>query len=158
MKTYFLAFGSGNPTSNTGLAPTFTVFKTAGGSLVSGAPGITELPTSTGLYYFTYGPTSPIVFLIDGGSALSTSIRYIPGALDPIQSVDEKVGTSADSFGSTSVDPTTIFGYVKRGQEFNEGNSTFTKSTGVWDILSRGSSTMLIEKTLTDTTGTVTKA
>lgn len=156
MKNYYFSFGPGNPASSTGLSPTLTIFAANGvTSLV--APGITETPAGSGLYHFTYGPTQSILFLVDGGATLSTNDRYVRGALDPFQIVDEQVGTPADSFGSTNVDPTTLFGQAKRNQEFNEGNSTFDKQTGLWDILSRGSSTLLAEKTLTNSLNSATK-
>lgn len=155
-KDYWMAFGSGNPADNTGLTPTMTIFQTSGGTAIA-APAITEPGSGTGLYKFSYGPTASIIFVCDGGAGLDSGDRYIIGALDPIQAVDEKVGSSSDSFGSTSVDPTTIFGYVKRNLEFNEGDASFNKSTGVWDISSRGSSTLLREKTLTNNTTAATK-
>lgn len=170
-KNYLIAFGQGNPTANTGLTPTFLVFKVLPSGGATTPPGITEVPSATGLYYFTYEPVTSIAFVIDGGSTLGNLIRYIPGTLDPIQAVDEQLGSiggstgllgliggSASSFGSTSADPTTVFGYLKRMQEFNEGNSTFNKSTNLWDIYSRGSSTLLIEKALVDSPTTVTKS
>lgn len=157
-KNFIVQFGVGNPTLMTGLSPTFVQFRTVPGGVTSAPPGITEVPNATGLYYFTYGPTTSIAFLIDAGAAVTNNTqRYLSGALDPIQSVDEKIGISSDSIGSTAVDPTTIFGYVKRLQEFNEGNSTFNKTTGAWDIYSRGN-TQLIEKTLSDAAGVVTKS
>lgn len=155
-KSYYLVFGTGNPSAYTGLTPTFTIFSANGITAVA-APGITETPTGTGFYRFIYGPTISTLFLADGGAALSSSDRYIKSALDPIQSVDEKVGTTADSFGSTSLDPSTILGYLKRNLEFQEGDSVFTKSTAIWDIYSRGSSTLLREKDLTNTTTSATK-
>lgn len=150
-KKYYLKFGSGDPASYTGLSPTFSIFAING---VSGivAPGITESPVGSGLYGFIYGPTQSIIFKADGGVALSTGDRYIVGALDPIQAVDESIGTRSDSFGSTSADPTTVYGYMRRSQEFQEGNALFTKATGVWDIYSRGSSTLLVSKTLSNDT------
>lgn len=196
-KQYLVLFGSGNPASNTGLSPTFTVFKTVPGGTNATPPGITEIPSATGQYYFTYGATNAIAFVIDGGSGLASSIRYVPGLLDPVDAIDEqltaygntalqgmsnlgttmltsfaglgntmfygfsgidaKLGATNASFGSTNTDPTSIFGFVKRLQEFNEGNSTFNKATGVWDVYSRGSSTLLTEKTLADSSGTVSK-
>jgi len=155
-KTYYLKFGSGDPRTNTGLTPTFVIFSSFGVTALQ-APGVTETPASSGLYQFTYGPTGPIVFLADGGSALSAGDRYISATLDPIQAVDEKVGYNTDSFGSTGVDPTTIMGFVKRNLEFNEGDAVFTKATGIWDIYSRGSSTLLREKTLTNDTTSADK-
>lgn len=59
-------------------------------------------------------------------------------------------GDQASSFGSTGVDPTTVFGFLKRAQEFSEGNRAYTKATGILDYYSRGSSTLLREKTITD--------
>lgn len=156
MKTYYLQFGSGNP-PNTGLAPTFIGFAINGVTAVA-SPVIAESAVIPGIYVFTYGPTTSIVFKADGGGTLSASDRYIEGALDPVQAVDEKVGTLSDSFGSTSVDPTSLLGYAKRALEFNEGAAVFTKSTGLWDVYSRGSSTLLMEKSLTNTTTSATKS
>lgn len=166
-KSYFVVFGTGSPATNTGLTPTLTVFKNAGGSAIT-APGVTEIPTSTGIYYFTYTPTNAIAFVCDGGSSLATPTRYVSGSLDPVDAVDEQlsafgsslntyIGTTASSFGNTATDPATVFGYLKRLQEFNEGNSNFNKTSGAWDIYSRGSSTLLIEKIVSDAGGSVTK-
>lgn len=165
MKNYTLIFGSGNPTGNTGLSPTFIVFKSVPGGNNVIPPGITEIPTSTGLYYFSYGVTASISFVVDGGSTLSSAVRYIPGALDPSDAVDEQlalitaeIGTTASSFGSTAVDPGTLYGYLKRLQELGEGNATFDKTTSVWSIYSRGSSTQLASKTFADNSGNIVKS
>lgn len=175
-KNFLLQFGSGT-TTNAGLAPTFTVFKVFPGGGNTTAPGITEVPSATGLYYFTYEPAASIAFVVDANTtSLSASARYIVGNLDPIQAIDERItemgmtlvaigntgsaqvalliGTTASSFGSTSTDPATVMGYLKRLQEFNEGNSNFTKQSGAWDIFARGNavgaSTQLIQKVVTD--------
>lgn len=157
-KNYLLRFGSGNPASFAGLSPTMTIFSMVPGGTALTGPAISELPTSTGLYTFAYAPTLPIAFICDGGSALSSTDRYIVGILDPIQAVDDKVGFSFDSFGNTASDPTTLLGYAKRNLEFEEGNATFDKTTGAWDIYSRGSSTLLREKLLANSSGDVTKS
>jgi hypothetical protein len=158
-KNYILQFGS---TTWSGLTPTFSVFRAVPGGGTTTAPGITELPTSSGLYYFTYDPQGPVAFVADGGASLLATSRYIAGTLDPIQSVDEKLGTTASSFGSTATDPSTVFGFLKRFLEFNEGNSVFTKSSGAWAIFARGNaagaSTGLAAKTLYDSGSVVTKA
>lgn len=185
-KNYLVTFSGA--TGIPGLAPTFIIFKTVpGGVDVSSPPGITQLPTNTGLYYFTYGPTAPIAFTIDGATT-SLVNRYVTDIIDPIQAVDEPaatliamgttliamgttltmgmttlvsfLGSTASSFGTTATDPTTVYGYLKRTQEFLEGNSVFTKNSGVWDIYSRGSgtTTQLRQKTLTDTSTTTTKS
>jgi hypothetical protein len=155
-KNYYLNFGSGDPSANTGLSPTFLIFSVLGVTAVT-PPGITETPAGSGLYGFSYGPTQSILFKVDGGAALATADRYIASALDPVQAVDERIGVVSDSFGSTNVDPTTLFGLAKRAQEFQEGNSVFNKATAVWDVYSRGSSTLLMEKVLTNTTTSSTK-
>lgn len=155
-KTYYLVFGSGNPSSYSGLSPTFTIFSTAGVTPIA-APGITETPVGSGLYSFVYGPTTSIVFVADGGAALNVNDRFIKAALDPIQSVDESVGMSSDSVGSTGTDPTTIYGQIKRMQEYNEGDMTFIKATGTWEISTRGG-TLIASKTLTNTTTSATRS
>ena len=156
-KTYGLKFGSGDPRTNTGLAPTFILFYNPISGATAVPPGISEIYSGSGIYNFTYGPTSPIAFLVDGAGSLSTVDRYITGTLDPIQAVDEKVGTLSDSIGSTSTDPASLLAYAKRNLEWNEGNATYNKSTTLWDVYSRGSTTLLREKTLTNTTSQATK-
>lgn len=155
-KTYAMKFGAGKASTNTGLSPTFTIFNWAGvTALVS--PGITESPLASGIYSFMYGATIPVIFEIDGGSSLDSNSRYLYGVLDPIQAVNELVGTVSDSYGSTASDPTTLMGYAKRNLEFNEGNETYTKANGILDIYTRGSTALLVEKTITNSTASVTK-
>lgn len=195
MKNYLVQFYSAvNPTLIAGFSPTFTVFNVVPGGGATTPPGITQIPTNTGLYYFSYDPTASIAFVIDGGASLPATARYVAGLLDPIQKVDEQVtalgntlvaiglsngvggatvtgllGSLTSSFGSTNTDPTTVFGYLKRLHEYNEGNSIFTKSSGVWQVASRGttyilgpstypgSSTLLSVKTIEDTGSIITK-
>ncbi len=176
-KQYLLRFGNSNPNAFVGLNPTFTSFV----SLLAGTsalpPGITGVPGGTGLYYFTYGATVATSFIVDGATTgLSDSQRYISGLLDPIDAVDQQlsalgatmqsigstlsglIGTTASSFGSTSVDPSTLYGYLKRLQELQEGDASFNKSSGEWDIASRGASTLLRVKTLTNSSTLVQKS
>lgn len=157
-KTYWVQFGGGNPTSFAGLTPTFIIFVQQNGVTLA-PPAISEVATGMGLYTFSYEPsqTLAIGFSIDAGSSISGTDRYVTGALDAISAVDERVGQFADSFGSTSIDPTSICGYLKRIQELLEGNAVFTKATGVWDIYSRGSTTLLREKSLTNSVTQATK-
>lgn len=156
-KDYWFTPTTQDPRLVTGLSPTFIIFQTnTGGALTP--PSISEPGASTGLYKFSYGTTQSIVFTIDCSSSVASSNRYITGAIDPNDAVDEKVGYVTDSFGSTSIDPSTVFGKLNRNQETVEGNAVFTKSTGVWDNYSRGSSVLLFEKTLTNTTSQATKA
>lgn len=67
------------------------------------------------------------------------------------------LGDTASSYGTDVSDPTTVFGFLKRAQETREGNETYTKSSGVLDIYSRGSSQLLREKTISDSTTSTTK-
>lgn len=160
MKSYLLKFGSGDPSSFTGLSPTMTLFLAgptlpwSGASVI--APGITEIASGVGLYTFNYNATLPIAFKADGGAALSAGDRYITGILDPIQAVDERVGFPGDSFGSTNIDPSTLMGYASRNQEVQEGDATFDKTTGTWVIQTRGGTTIQT-KVLTNLSGSVTK-
>ncbi len=68
-----------------------------------------------------------------------------------------RVGTTLSSFGSTSVDPGDLFGFLKRAQEFREGDQSFAKTTGQWDISTRGG-TLLISKSLSNSSTAVTKS
>lgn len=159
-KTYWLPFGDSsiNPASFSGLTPTFIAFYSAG--TTAAPPGITESPAGTGAYQFIYGPTLGIFFVVDWGIAVPSSFRYSKGALDPLQAVDERVGgilANNDSIGSTSSDPLTVIGFLKRAQEVLEGDAQYIKSTGTWNISSRGSSTLLRVKTLTNNTSVSTK-
>ena len=161
-KLFYFTFGSGgqNPNVYTGLSPTFIVFSQNGNTPLT-SPTIAELTPGSGIYGFTSGTTASIALIIDGGATLSTlsstsSFRYIRDAIDPILAVDQSVGYNTDSFGSTASDPTTLFGQAKRNQEFNEGDKYFTKSTGLWDNYNRGSTTLLFEKALTNTTTSAT--
>lgn len=156
---YIVQFGA---TTWTGLSPTFTMFAVVPGGGSTTPPGVTEIPTASGLYYFTYTPLSSIAFILDAGvTALSTS-RLITGSLDPSQTIYDSLGNTASSFGSTATDPSTVFGFLKRLMEFNEGDSLFTKTTGVWDIYARGNtvgaSTQLTSKTLADNGSIVSKS
>lgn len=153
------AFHSSDPRTYPSLAPTFLTFKRLDTQADVTPPGITQLAT-TGIYMFEFNITLPIYFLIDGITTTAQE-RYVYGLLDPSDQLDNKidslVGSTASSFGTTSVDPATIFGYLKRAQEFMEGNQTFTKSSGVWDIKTRGG-TLFAQKTLSDSTSSVDKS
>lgn len=155
-KLYYLKFGSGDSRPYTGLFPTFVIFSAQGLTAIA-APGVTELPAGSGLYQFQYGATQATIFLVDGGSNLSSGDRYISATLDPIQSVDQQVGFQTDSFGSTSTDATTLWGSTKRLLEFFEGDSIYTKATGIWQLFNRGQTTLLRTKSLTNTNTSATK-
>ncbi len=153
MKPYWLTFGSGDPRTYTALGASVTMiqfFNHLGQTLAP--PGITEIFVGSGAYKFEYsvGYSTSIYFLCDGGATLNSSVRYIRGVLDPVSAVDLALGWTGSSIGSTSVDPVDVMGHEKRRQEWLEGNQTFLKSSGQWAIYSRGASTQLGLKTLTN--------
>lgn len=184
-KAYYLRFGSGNPATNSGLSPTFIVFRNGAG--VTTPPSIAELST-TGIYKFDYECTGTVSFVCDGATTgLATNDRYVAGALDISDRQNEfiglitdavgfstvfgqilqnqafgstliaRVGTTADVIGNTLTDPTTLYGYLKRAENVLEGRSTYTKATGVLQSFDKTGATTLISRTINDTGLTVTK-
>jgi hypothetical protein len=70
------------------------------------------------------------------------------------------IGSTASSFGTTSVDPSSVFGYLKRIQELLEGDQTFFAAGGTFMMFNRGalgSTTLLRTKTLLNSGAQVTK-
>lgn len=156
-KTYWLTWKLADGSLFSNASPTFVLLQDESGSTAT-PPGVTQLISGTGAYQFSFaGSTLSYFFRVDGGASLGVDRRYIDGVLDPLDTIDQKIGTLADSIGSTSADPSTIFGYVKRLQELHEGNATYIKSTGIWTLSSRGSSTVLREKALTNDSVSATK-
>lgn len=218
-RDYWAVFGSGAPSTKSGLAPTFITFITATGA--NGTPPAITEPGSKGLYKFSYDASATMIsFVLDGATTgLSTSDRYVVGVLDPqdtfgvtlnafgvslnalsttmiaqgativgigaslnaasvtlggiglslvgiaatltpvatgVAGLVTSVGSTASSIGSTSVDPGDIYGFLKRAQEFQEGNQTYTKATGILDYMSRGN-TLIAEKTISDTATETTR-
>lgn len=155
---YGLTFGSGDCRNFSGLSPTFVLFVTEGGSLLT-PPSISEIGTTTGLYYFTYTPsaTFTIFFQVDAGAAVSDpSLRYVKGNLDPVSTVDRYLGFTDDSFGTTAV-PTSIYGFVKRLDQLWKADGSFSKTTGIWQQYAQGTSTLLFQKTFANSSAQVLK-
>jgi len=153
---YFLAFGSGDPSGNTGLAPTFTVFTNPAGGATT-PPAISEIGSS-GIFTFNYDPQGPIAFVVDGATTgLVASDRYIVGALDVGDSIGNVVGTSSDPIGDDSTDPTTLFAFTRRVKEWLEGQSIYTKATGGWVVKETTGATTLSSRTIVDNGSTVDK-
>lgn len=152
----WFTFGSGDPRLFTGITPTFLIFMDQSANAVT-PPPIVEKGISTGIFYASYmpSPTLSIAFLVDGGASVSSG-RYITGSIDPIINIDQQLGFSQDSYGTTAR-PSTVFGYVKRSVEEFESDASFNKTTGKWDSYAKGTSTLLIEKTLSNSTTAVTK-
>lgn len=68
------------------------------------------------------------------------------------------IGSTASSLGSTNTDPADLMGYVKRLQEWLEGNEIFTKTSGIWQKRTRGNTMIFAPKTLGNTITQVTKS
>jgi hypothetical protein len=157
MKSYWLSFGNQDPRTYTALGSSvifIQFFNQLGQTLAP--PGITEVFTGSGAYKFDYsvGYSTSIFFLVDGGATLNSSVRYVRGVLDPVDTLDISVGFTNSSFGDTSASPGDLFGYLKRQREWLEGTQSFIKSSGAWSIYNRGASTLLGIKTITnDSTG-----
>lgn len=153
---YFLSFGAGDPSGNTGLAPTFTVFANPAGGATT-PPAISEVGSS-GIYTFNYDPQGAIAFVVDGATTgLVASDRYIVGALDVGDGLGPVVGSASDAIGDSSTDPTTLFAFTRRIKEWLEGQSTYTKATGVWAVKETTGATTLSSRTVTDNGSTVDK-
>lgn len=91
-------------------------------------------------------------------SGIGATLIFDDSALGAsLLALDAKIGTVSDTFGTSSVDPTTLFGKVNRLQEDAEGQGSFNKTTGIWSINSRGGS-LLATRTLTNTATLVNKA
>ena len=123
-------------TLNYGLGLTNFTLESAGNTLIS-ALGSTMI--GQGLTLTSIGNTLATIGLSMGGL----------GAV---------LGTTASSYGSTNIDPVDVMGYLKRSREFNEGNQTYTKATGLLDFYVRGGVTLLIEKTIADNSTNTTKS
>lgn len=95
--------------------------------------------------------------LIGLGSTLNLIYQGFTSLGSTLGPVLDVLGATTSSFGTSTVDPGTLFGYVKRLQELLEGNAAFNKQSGIWDMYSRGSTTLLREKTLANTSTAATK-
>jgi len=156
---YFLTFASGDPRPLAGLSPTFLIYKDQTGVDVLPTPVISSVGASTGIYFFQATPsaTFSIAFLVDGGSAVSdSSARYLKGSIDPIANVDQQLGFSNSSYGTTLL-PSTVSGLAQRIVQLFEADANFNKTTGVWSNVARGTSTVLMTKTLTNNVTETTK-
>lgn len=174
-KDYLLRFGSGNPQSFTGLAPTFISYINLSTGTSVARPGITEI--ISGLYRFTTTPSFQIAFIADGATTgLDSAVRFVAGTLDPLDITDTTIsnidtnvsalsssfnagiGSTASSFGTDSADPATLFGYLKRVQELLEGDQSFNKTTGSWLMQARSAGQTLRVKTLANGASIVTRS
>ena len=96
-KIFFAALGI--PT--TGLTPVFLSFEDLAGDPVAPEPAITEI--GNGWYSFTYSPAEDIVFVIDGGSTLDDSERYLANVITPEDDYLDTPITTRSVFEGTTV-------------------------------------------------------
>jgi RNA 3'-terminal phosphate cyclase-like protein len=97
-RDYWFAFGP-QPSTASGLAPTFITFVNSSGATIA-PPTITETYVGTGLYKANYNATQTIAFVLDGATtSLTTNIRYIFGVFDP----EDTAGQTLVAFGNTAV-------------------------------------------------------
>lgn len=183
---YWVRFGSGDPRTYTGVAPTFLIFNSFSGVAVT-PPGITEPISGSGLYQFRYSPSFSIAFLISGVTAsIPADGRFVAGSIDPVDQTDyilgasvaaigatvlaigntvssfgagvAGIGSTASSFGTSVTDPVDLFGYLKRIRELLEGDQSYTKSSGTWTIFSRSFGATLAVKTVLNSVSGVTRS
>jgi hypothetical protein len=155
-KYYQIVFGGdGNPATQTGLSPTFIQFRNLATGATTAPPGITEI--YAGIYRFQYDAPvgTQISFICDGGSTVTTG-RYITGDLTALQGMDVVLGSTASSIGSTAIDPGDIMGQLMRNQERWEGLASFSKTSGIWSIQTRGGTT-IFARTLANSSAQVVK-
>ncbi len=150
-------------TSNIAIGTTNIAFGTSNFALGTSniALGMTSVAIGTSIYALEQTLGSTLVAIGNTSIALGITNVAISTSLSAtsvtITVAVAGVGAISSTFGGSGSDPIDLFGYMKRIQENLEGNETFTKTTGALQIYSRGSSALLITKTITNGTSTVTK-
>lgn len=159
-----IAFGGTNIALNTlNLAQGTSIVSLGNTSIATTAAyGNTNIALGTsilaqGLTMLGYGETIYAIATTLAGQNLSLSIN-IDANSTLLQLINLSIGSTASPFGDSSVDPDTIYGYLRRLQEFNEGDQTFNKLTGAWTINDRSGTTTIATKSLTNNNTQVTKS
>jgi hypothetical protein len=68
------------------------------------------------------------------------------------------IGTTSSLIGDSATDPTTLFGYLKRALEVQEGQQQFLKASGSWTMLDRTGATTLRTRTIANSASTVIRS
>lgn len=93
--------------------------------------------------------------------AIGATILAIGNTLPSIMAFNSSfIGSTASSFGTTGVDPSTVFGYLKRIQELMEGDQVFYPAGGTFLLYNRASSgttTLLRVKDIVNSGASVNK-
>lgn len=187
MKTYYVTFGSGDPRPNFGLAPTFVIFNNSGSAVtapsiaaVAGATGfysftygattpiaflIDGFTTGLGAYRYVQGSIDPADRSDEyGNTIISLENLNLQQGQTILASIGTGgtllafFGTPGSTFGGQTTDPVDMFGYLKRFQELLEGDNDYFKASGLFQLFSRGSSTLLRAKTIANSVSTVIKS
>lgn len=112
------------------------------------AQGLTTLGYGVSIYAQVQNNGTTLVAIGNSLAAIGTSLSIIVPA----------IGSTASSFGDSSTDPSTLFGYLKRIHENLEGDSQYVKVTGLWTILDRTAGTTFAQKTITNNATLVIKS
>lgn len=67
------------------------------------------------------------------------------------------IGTTASLIGNDTINPSDLFGYMKRVNENIEGQQSFTKGSGVLNMYDRTGATLLAQRTVTNFASMVVK-
>jgi len=132
------------------LASNSSLFAVGASNNALGVTNVAIGTTLTGFGTSIYAQSASVYAIAVSLYAQGSSLAF------NISDLQAKVGTTASTFGNSFSDPVTLYGYLKRTQEFLEGDAEFTKTIGQWDIRSRGGS-LLITKNLNNTATAVTK-
>jgi len=114
--------------------------------------GIGNTSIAFGMTNLAYGMTN--FALGTTAVAIGTSIASQGTTITVVVS---GLGSVGSTIGGISTDPIDLYGYMKRAQEFWEGNAAFNKTSGAWSFYSRGNSTLLGTKTLSNSAAGITK-
>lgn len=143
-------------TTNVALGSTNFALNSIGNSLITSDINLGTSILAQGLTTLGYGVSTYAVAttILAGLSNIVVSVSLSSSVIDEI---NLKLGATTSAFGDSALDPGSVFGYLKRLQEFNEGDAIFSKSTGVWTITDRTGATTIATKTLSNNNTQVTK-
>lgn len=117
-----------------------------GTSLVAQGVTIYALEQALGVSFIAFGNSS---------IALGNTILSIAGSGGTL---GVYVGSTASAAGDSVTDPSTLFGYLKRLAELEQGQSIFTKSTGALNLYDRTGATLFAARTVTNNSSQVIKS
>lgn len=94
--------------------------------------------------------------------ALGTSILAIGNTILAIAgtggTLSVLIGSTASAIGDSATDPSTLFGYLKRIAELEQGREQFVKSSGALSMYDRTGATLLASRTISNSASMVVKS